>query len=289
MTILQYHAQNTRQTIQSQCQLVHEDLGYRPIFVLTTALALMGIEASHGVLVTDLLHIGIPHRMKVPSRPYAEFHIWKPLEDPANLIEIDGIICTSPAATFAHLQPFMLFKETILLADRMTCRNDKLRVTSHDELVTFFDGKRISGAKSARRALRLSQPNTDSASEGLLRLGALESGLPNPKVNHNVVLPSAKNAWLDMAYEKYGVAMEFHGQQHEFQYEADTIRMNELAAVDWVTLIAWANTLHSEHRLRRYYNQVAAALHHAGARDFRRPPMDLWTLSDGRRNLGFPD
>ena len=62
-------------------------------------------------------------------------------------------------------------------------------------------------------------------------------GLPNPEANHPVDLGSGL-AWLDMAYEKYRVAMEFHGQQHLEQYVADTRRMNALAAKNYDFIMA---------------------------------------------------
>ena len=103
-------------------------------------------------------------------------------------------------------------------------------------------------------------------------------GLPNPEANHPVDLGSGL-AWLDMAYERYRVAMEFHGQQHLEQYVADTRRMNALAAKNWVVLPAWQSTVLDQAELHRYFSQVAAALEHAGAVDFLHPRMDLWTLS----------
>lgn len=143
------------------------------------------------------------------------------------------------------------------MADRLTCRDERLRRATQQELMDFLDERKVYGGKAARRALRLSRPNTDSRWERELRLDAMKWGLPNPEANHPVDLESGL-AWLDMAYEKYRVAMEFHGQQHLEQYVADTRRMNALAAKNWVVLPAWQSTVLDQAELHRYFSQVAA-------------------------------
>ena len=127
----------------------------------------------------------------------------------------------------------------------------------------FLDERKVYGGKAARRALRLSRPNTDSGGDRELRLDAMKwvaesGGEPSGHLGSGL-------AWLDMAYEKYRVAMEFHGQQHLEQYVADTRRMNALAAKNWVVLPAWQSTVLDQAELHRYFSQVAAALEHAGA------------------------
>lgn len=59
----------------------------------------------------------------------------------------------------------------------------------------FLDERKVYGGKAARRALRLSRPNTGSRWERELRLDAMKWGLPNPEANHPVDL----GVWIGMA------------------------------------------------------------------------------------------
>ena len=269
-----------------RCRAVRDTLEHEPVFALSSALGLMGIAPPEtAVLDLGKEHIVVRNRDARRGHPAnVACHAWSLLDDRI-VIRIFDLYCTSPAATFAQFVRFNWFEETIILADRLTCRDERLRRATKQELMDFLDERKVYGGKAARRALRLSRPNTDSRWERELRLDAMKWGLPNPEANHPVDLGSGL-AWLDMAYEKYRVAMEFHGQQHLEQYVADTRRMNALAAKNWVVLPAWQSTVLDQAELHRYFSQVAAALEHAGAVDFLHPRMDLWTLSG---NHGEPE
>lgn len=262
-----------------RCRAVRDTLEHEPVFALSSALGLMGIAPPEtAVLDLGKEHIVVRNRDARRGHPAnVACHAWSLLDDRI-VIRIFDLYCTSPAATFAQFVRFNWFEETIILADRLTCRDERLRRATKQELMDFLDERKVYGGKAARRALRLSRPNTDSRWERELRLDAMKWGLPNPEASHPVDLGSGL-AWLDMAYEKYRVAMEFHGQQHLEQYVADTRRMNALAAKNWVVLPAWQSTVLDQAELHRYFSQVAAALEHAGAVGFLHPRMDLWTLS----------
>lgn len=261
-----------------RCRAVRDTLEHEPVFALSSALGLMGIAPPEtAVLDLGKEHIVVRNRDARRGHPAnVACHAWSLLDDRI-VIRIFDLYCTSPAATFAQFVRFNWFEETIIMADRLTCRDERLRRATKQELMAFLDdGSLWRQGPHAGRAF-VSSEHRFPVGTGA-RLDAMKWGLPNPEANYPVDLESGL-AWLDMAYERYRVAMEFHGQQHLEQYVADTRRMNALAAKNWVVLPAWQSTVLDQAELHRYFSQVAAALEHAGAVDFLHPRMDLWTLS----------
>ena len=281
---MRHEAWDIQRSTVERCRRIRSMMDHEPVFALTTALGLFGIGPPAGCLLDVDMHV-VRHRDARPHRHPAgvDVHVWSRLTT-GMLTLVYGLLCTTPAATFAQLARYCPYDSLIMLADRLTCRDRLLARASWDDLHDFVAScPRLRNGQVARRAVNLSRPGTDSPFECRLRLGALQYGLPEPIVNHAVETADGGRMFLDMAYPEYRVGMEFHGRHHLEQYRQDTERLNDLNASGWSVFQAWSETLFDETKRNVFYGNVSDALSAAGAVDFMNPVRDLWALGDGRR------
>lgn len=290
--IMRHEAWRIQQEHVERCRRVRGLLGFDPIFVLTTALGLMGIGPPDGCLLpAGLHHIGMFDRGKRRDfPPGVACHTWNQLARRDVVVEVCGLRCTTPQATFAHLLRWCGFEACIMLADRMACRDRLLRRGSVELLDDFIaTGRHVQGGRMGRRALSLARAGTDSPAETRLRLRMLEGGLPEPEINHRVMVPGRGERFLDMAYPEPRIGIEFHGRHHLDQRVRDAVRSNELAAGRWTVFQAWGTMLDDRDTLDGLLSSIRRALDDAGMGDQIRAPQSLWELGDRRRSLQFID
>lgn len=286
--INRHEAWRTQQHTVDRCLDAQRRLGYEPVFALTTALGLFGVPAPPGIMLDD----GPLHMCRGPNMPRRRVplglrqHQWRAVTSPGAVTRVFGIRCTTPAATFAHIARYTMFESLIMLADRLSCRDPLLRRATGRELAAFLQRHGgLAARDTAIRALHLSRDGTDSPAETRLRNAALQRGLPMPVVNHEVAVGFEASRFLDMAYPRFGVAMEFNGRHHAVQAERDSTRLNALSARNWRIFQAWGSTLADERALDEYCDDVKRGLEGAGAAGFMRPRMELWELGDRRLHL----
>ncbi len=96
------------------------------------------------------------------------------------------------------------------------------------------------GRRVLRRSLSLSSDHSRSRPESLVRVDLALSGLPTPQANHEVYLTIARRTvYLDLAYPKYKLELEYHGDQHRTdvrQWRSDVRRANDIGDEGWQTL-----------------------------------------------------
>lgn len=169
-----------------------------------------------------------------------------------------GIPLTSPAQTFVDLAGGLDLVDLVILGDSLIKKN---RVTIEElrRSVAVAGGR---GHNTARRASTLVRAAVDSPNETRLRLLIVLAGLPEPTVNVTLRdLDGEIRRRLDLAYEKWKVAIEFDGRQHierEPQWERDLLRREELEAQGWRFVVITATDIYTkpEQALAR----VAAAM-----------------------------
>ena len=129
-----------------RCRAVRDTLEHEPVFALSSALGLMGIAPPEtAVLDLGKEHIVVRNRDARRGHPAnVACHAWSLLDDRI-VIRIFDLYCTSPAATFAQFVRFNWFEETIILADRLTCRDERLRRATKQELMDFLDERKVYG------------------------------------------------------------------------------------------------------------------------------------------------
>ena len=262
-----------------------------PVFCRMTALALLAIERPRmpgrdgmrleRVIATANEHHGLAGIRDVRWAGVIQTQI------------VDNTVCcTSPECTWVMMARVLSPSELVVLADSMMRRDPWLKRTSVERLETYLDrlGEcpvKVWGLRACRRALRLVRENTDSSMESRVRLVLESYGLGVPEVNHPVVNPhTGRFMYLDMAYVDLKIAIEYDGQFHADQWEADVHRRRLLDELGWDVVQVTAADMRTEgdrHALAlRVAQHVSLRL---GRRVRVRVPLSVGQLMDGRRRV----
>ena len=162
-----------------RCRAVRDTLEHEPVFALSSALGLMGIAPPEtAVLDLGKEHIVVRNRDARRGHPAnVACHAWSLLDDRI-VIRIFDLYCTSPAATFAQFVRFNWFEETIILADRLTCRDERLRRATKQELMDFLDERKVYGGTPGVAFVSPEHrfPVGTGAASGCDEMGIAESG-----------------------------------------------------------------------------------------------------------------
>lgn len=182
--------------------------------------------------------------------------------------------------------------ELVVLADSMMRRDPQLKRTSVERLETYLDrlGEcpvKVWGLRACRSALRLVRENTDSSMESRVRLVLESYGLGAPEVNHPVVNPhTGRFMYLDMAYVDLKIAIEYDGQFHADQWEADVHRRRLLDELGWDVVQVTAADMRTEGDRHALALRVAQHISLRLGRKVRvRAPLSVKQLMDGRRSV----
>jgi hypothetical protein len=117
---------------------------------------------------------------------------------------------------------------------------------------------RARGVGQLQDLLPLIDGGAASPRESRIRLWLLDCGFPRPETQIPVLEGSRPVAFLDMGWEKYGVAVEYDGDHHRksrAQYVKDIERLRMLEAKGWIVIRVIA-----EDRPVEWLTRVQAAL-----------------------------
>lgn len=152
-----------------------------------------------------------------------------------------GVRVMTPASTWASLASLQHHLEDVVaVADAV------VREPLHDEdppaLATLAQleqaagaGRRV-GVWRLRAALPLVSTRSRSRPESWLRLTLLDAGLPEARVNFDVVEGGAWLGQVDLAYPELKVAVEYEGEHHltdPVQWAEDIRRVERLTEAGW--------------------------------------------------------
>jgi len=193
-----------------------------------TALALMGVQ------LPDRLEGG-PLEIQIPAaahRSVAEgLRVRRQGDGDPVWRTWQGVPCAAPWVCWLQAAARVTAGELVLLGDGLLRR--RRPVTDLASLQGYVrDSKGSRGLATARAALTLIRPGTDSIQETSSRLLLVRSGLPCPAVNLPVVTRDGKK-YLDMAYPEARLALEYDGQHHEGSLAADARRRRALEDLGW--------------------------------------------------------
>lgn len=262
-----------------------------PVFCRMTALALLAIERPRmrgrremrleRVIATANEHHGLAGIRDVRWAGVIQTHIVE-----------DAVCCTSPECTWVMMARVLSSAELVVLADSMMRRDPQLKRTSVERLETYLDRlgecpSKVWGLRACRSALRLVRENTDSSMESRVRLVLESYGLGAPEVNHPVVNPhTGRFMYLDMAYVDLKIAIEYDGQFHADQWEADVHRRRLLDELGWDVVQVTAADMRTEGDRHALALRVAQHISLRLGRKVRvRPPLSVKQLMDGRRSV----
>lgn len=240
-----------RREVLQECSVQQARMHTPPVFCRMTALALLAIERPRmpgrdgmrleRVIATANEHHGLAGIRDVRWAGVIQTQI------------VDNTVCcTSPECTWVMMARVLSPAELVVLADSMMRRDPWLKRTSVERLETYLDrlGEcpvKVWGLRACRRALRLVRENTDSSMESRVRLVLESYGLGVPEVNHPVVNPhTGRFMYLDMAYVDLKIAIEYDGQFHADQWEADVHRRRLLDELGWDVVQVTAADMRTE-------------------------------------------
>ncbi len=149
---------------------------------------------------------------------------------------------THPADTFIALATLLSRDELIVVGDALV---GWLGWCDRDELVAA--ARRYRGARGIRRvraALEEIRPGSRSPGETRLRLALTRRGLPQPELNHDVVVAGRWVACVDLAYPAARVAIEYESdlrRTDDRTFRKDLTRGEHLKDVGWWLVRATAD------------------------------------------------
>lgn len=164
-----------------------------------------------------------------------------------DLVEIRGLVVTSPLRTTVDLLRWLPRPDALAAADAMLHAG----LLTKDELLDGlhrFAGYR--GIAQARELADLTEPATESPMESRTRLRAVDAGFPRPEVQISVYDEQGMLIGrLDMGYRKWRKGIEFDGDEHHSSApdrSHDEHRRGRFEARGWDILVVT-----SEHVLGR--------------------------------------
>lgn len=219
--------------LQSRIQGALLAAGGKAAICGVTALQWAGVDIPSRLARDTRIWAQVPHSQHWPCRD--QIRLVRPRE-PVPITTIRQIPCVQLPYCWLQLASECAVDELVELADAMTCRQHPVTTLNLLGAATnTTPGAR--GIVSARAALRLARPGTDSIPETDLRLLLVRAGLPCPVVN----LPIFDDLdrvlfWLDLAYEESKTAIEYDGAVHvsdRRQMESDATRRRILEDQGW--------------------------------------------------------
>jgi len=174
---------------------------------------------------------------------------------------------THPADTFIALATLLSRDELIVVGDALV---GWLGWCDRADLVAA--ARRYRGARGIRRvraALEEIRPGSRSPGETRLRLALTRRGLPQPALNHDVVVDGRWVACVDLAYPAARVAIEYESDLHRTDdrtFRKDLTRGEHLKDVGWWLVRATADEVGAGveafvSRVRRLIDGVSAGRH----------------------------
>lgn len=166
---------------------------------------------------------------------------------------------TTPADTFVALGSMLTLDELIVAGDALV---GWLGWATLDELALAVRRRRgIRGIVKLRLALEEIRQGSRSPGETRTRLALLRRGLPEPALNHDVVVDGEWIACVDLAYPEARVAIEYESDLHRTDpasFRKDLTRGEHLKDVDWWLVRVTADDL--AHGVERFVNRIRRLL-----------------------------
>lgn len=154
--------------------------------------------------------------------------------EPDDVVESDGIRCTSLLRTWAELAEFLGVGQLTAVSDHVISRHRR-RATREDLERThrrFLGGR---GSKRRRLAVDLADERAESPRESEVRVLLIQAGLPCPAVNVEIFDGSRFVARVDLLYPDQRLIIEYDGDHHRdpHQWSRDQSRRAELESLGY--------------------------------------------------------
>ncbi|CAL4859066.1 DUF559 domain-containing protein [Microbacterium sp. MM2322] len=232
-------------------------------FSHVTAAILWDIPLPLSVLEDPRLHVCVTGPLRLPRSRGVRGHEVTAGSTTVTVEPRTGLRTTDPASTWAALGSVLRSERDLVAAGDAIIRTWRVRhpLATIDELAEVLDTGRRVGIRSLRDALPLLRMGSASRPESHLRLALLDAGLPEPELNHPVIIDGRVVATADLVYPESRVAVEYEGEHHLLdaqQWAYDIDRYDALRSAGWAVVRITKADLFG--RTERAANKVAAAL-----------------------------
>ncbi len=212
------------------------------VFSHTTAAHILGVPLPRRLERDPRIHvttIGTDQALRVRG---AVGH--RARRERVRVVHSGSAALTHPADTFVMLARLLTLDELVVVGDALV---GWLNWCTPAELAAALRRHRgARGIRRARAALAEVRPGSRSPGETRLRLLLVRRGLPQPALNHDVVVHGSWVACVDLAYPDARVAIEYESDLHRSDprtFRKDLTRGERLKDVDWWLVRATADDL----------------------------------------------
>ncbi|OIH96872.1 hypothetical protein BIU97_12680 [Curtobacterium sp. MCBA15_009] len=222
----------TPRTVEERARALAPRLRRDQVFSHVTAAAILGIPLPRRHEGAPRLHvttIGPDQALRVRG---AVGH--RARAGTVRATQSRGVRLSAPADTFVALATMLTLDELIVAGDALV---GWLGWATLDELAAAVAERRgCRGVRKLRLALDEIRAGSRSPGETRTRLALVRHGLPEPSLNHDVVVDGRWVACVDLAYVEARVAIEYESDLHRTDpstFRKDLTRGEHLKDVDW--------------------------------------------------------
>lgn len=174
-------------------------------------------------------------RISLPAR------IWVELASPNSLrraVVFGDLLVRRPRARFENRsEPFCSLEELVTLIDELAVHIEGRRprgLPEHDWRIL------ASRLENLRRSSQFVRVGADSPPETHLRLALMAAGLPEPVLQHPILVDGQLVTVLDLAYPEAKIALHYDGSPHltPESLARDVARDNTLISLGWLSIRA---------------------------------------------------
>lgn len=195
---------------------------------------------------TEALEIAVPQEDSPPrTRGVKGRHL---RSTRAQTWSLRGVSMVDPIAAVFSCANELTVPQLVMLLDALVSGSSNYpgmelvarpRCTLGDIAARRAEWGRFPGSKAVRTALGRAREGVESPKETETRLMVVNSGLPEPVVQHEVRDGTRLVARIDLAYPQWLIAIEYEGDGHrtdKAQWRRDIARQRELEERGWVVI-----------------------------------------------------
>ena len=215
-------------TIRDRAQAFAPLLLPGQVFSHTTALALRGVP----VFDDGVIHVSVAFPRTPPRGKGLKGHSLHRIDD----VEEGGLPMSSVAAAWIESAAIASREELVALGDAVLPARTRRGLATLEELRAAADRVGVPGLRRAQWALPRMRHGVRSRPETHLRLAIIEAGLPEPVVEHPVVVAGGRTLHPDLFFVGYGLGLEYEGDGHrtdrrQWQHDLERKELFEDAGV----------------------------------------------------------
>ena len=156
---------------------------------------------------------------------------------PIDWVDLHGLRVTSPLRTAADLACMLSRRDALAVVDALMRIHGLTRRDLRRLLLRYF---RRRGVVQARQIVALADGRAESSGESWTRLEMVDRGLPEPVLQHWVLVDRVPTYRLDLAYPHARIAVEYDGEEHHTSVtdrQRDAQRREHLRALGWTVVV----------------------------------------------------